>query len=157
MESIINNSYSIRPPLLLLLLLRLKISKFSLLQIASTDRDNNVCCSNKKFIVSALSKTFTSKIFFFELELIGLGYRISIKKSRIRLSLGYSHIIFLLMPKGINIFKKKNRILVYGLNRRVFGDFISNLLKFKKLNPYKLKGLKKKNLIYKLKPGKRSK
>jgi len=97
------------------------------------------------------------RVYFVELELVGLGYRISIKKGRIRLGLGFSHVIFLLIPKNVFIVKRKYRILVYSLDRFSLGSFVASLLRFKKLNPYKLKGLKKKHLVYKLKPGKRSK
>jgi hypothetical protein len=102
-------------------------------------------------------KPFSSRVYFVELELVGLGYRVSLKKGRIRLGLGCSHVIYLLVPKGVFILKKKYRILVYSLDRFSLGSFVASLLKFKKLNPYKLKGLKKRHLLYKLKPGKRSK
>jgi len=103
------------------------------------------------------SKLINGKVYFVELELIGLGYRVSIKKGRIRLGLGFSHVIFLLIPKNVFVIKRKYRILVYSLDRFSLGSFVALLLRFKKLNPYKLKGLKKKHLVYKLKPGKRSK
>lgn len=109
------------------------------------------------FQLISSTKSFSSKIYFVELELIGLGYRVSLKKGRIRLALGYSHVIFLLIPKGVFIIKKKYRILIYSLDRFNLGSFVVSLLRFKKLNPYKLKGLKKRHLVYKLKPGKRSK
>jgi ribosomal protein L6P/L9E len=132
-------------------LLKLKLIKYS--------AENNIFYSNKKNIVSILDKNFSNKLktFFFELELVGLGYRASIKKSRIRLSLGYSHIVFLLIPYSVYVLKKKSKILVYSTNKSLLGTFVSVLLRFKSLNPYKLKGLKRKNLVYKLKPGKRSK
>jgi len=106
---------------------------------------------------SIVPELINDKVYFVELELIGLGYRVSIKKGRIRLGLGFSHVIFLLIPKNVFVVKRKYRILVYSLNRFSLGSFVALLLKFKKLNPYKLKGLKKKHLVYKLKPGKRSK
>lgn len=134
---------------------------FSLLKLKSINYSagNNIFYSNKKDIVNILDKSFSNKLktFFFELELIGLGYRVSVKKSRIRLSLGYSHIVFLLIPYSVYVLKKKSKILVYSPNRLLLGTFVSVLLRFKSLNPYKLKGLRRKNLVYKLKPGKRSK
>jgi ribosomal protein L6P/L9E len=117
--------------------------------------ERKICYHLLKLISSRFCDN--SKIYFTELELVGLGYRVSVKKGRIRLGLGFSHVIYLLVPKNVFIIKRKYRILIYGLDRFNLGSFVASLLRFKKLNPYKLKGLKKRHLVYKLKPGKRSK
>ena len=135
----------------------------SLLPVFCKEDEHKVFYFNKKLCAHLILKLISSKlnsnnkIYFTELELIGLGYRISLKKRRIRLGLGFSHVIYLLIPKNVFIVKRKYRILIYSLDRFNLGSFVASLLRFKKLNPYKLKGLKKRHLIYKLKPGKRSK
>jgi len=116
--------------------------------------NKKLCTHLFKLISSNLS---SNKIYFTELELVGLGYRVSVKKGRVRLGLGFSHVVYLLIPKNVFIIKRKYKILVYSLDRFNLGSFVASLLRFKKLNPYKLKGLKKRHLVYKLKPGKRSK
>jgi len=100
---------------------------------------------------------FVSKVSYTELELIGLGYRFSIKKRVIRLNLGYSHIIFVQIPKFVFFVKRKNRIVFYSLFKLRLSNLIAQLLHFKKLNSYKLKGLKRRLDIFKAKPGKRTK
>jgi large subunit ribosomal protein L6 len=124
-------------------------------------RDKTIVISNKSLLLKNFIKSIlcfsNKKIFYCELDLIGLGYRISIKNKVIRLSLGFSHIIFVLLPDSIFFLKRKNKVLVYGFNKLNLSFFISKLLRFKKLNVYKLKGLKKKYDTFKLKPGKRTK
>jgi large subunit ribosomal protein L6 len=98
-----------------------------------------------------------SKINYTELELIGLGYRLSIKRQVIRLNLGYSHIIFVQVPETVFVIKRKGRIILYSLFKLQLSNLIAKLLHFKKLNAYKLKGLKRRLDVFKLKPGKRTK
>lgn len=125
-------------------------------------RDSSLFTINSKsFFLKNFIKTVTAvgskKIFYSELSLIGLGYRISVKNKVLRLSLGFSHTIFVLLPDFVFLLKRKTKILVYSFNLLNLSLFVSKLLRFKKLNVYKLKGLKKKNDVFKLKPGKRTK
>lgn len=99
----------------------------------------------------------SSKIWFFELELIGLGYKITAKNNVIRLNLGFSHLIFTLLPTSVFFIKKKSKIMLFSSNKLELSMLIARLLQFKPLNPYKLKGIKRKDLVFKLKPGKRTK
>jgi hypothetical protein len=108
---------------------------------------------NKKLFNLSLKK----KIYFSELELIGLGYRVSLKKKIIRLNLGFSHLIFVVLPSSVFLLKRKSRIFFYSLNKTELTSLVACLLRFKRLNMYKLKGLKKRNVVVKLKPGKRTK
>jgi len=98
-----------------------------------------------------------SKIWFYELELVGLGYRISLKNNNIRLNLGFSHVIFLPLPVLTYFVKRKSKILIYSLDKFKLSILVTTLLNFKRINMYKFKGLKLKSKIFKFKPGKRTK
>lgn len=110
-----------------------------------------------KFNFIFFFSTLKKKMYYSELELIGLGYRISVKNKILRLKLGYSHIIFVVIPGLIFVTKRKTKLLVYSLKKKLLSNFVSRLLRFKKLNVYKIKGLKQKAVFTKLKPGKRTK
>ena len=89
------------------------------------------------------------------MELVGLGYRLTIKNRSVRFRLGFSHVIILPIPSSIFLLKRKKRLLVYSTNKEKLSFFVSLLLKLKKMSAYKVKGIKKKNQIFNLKPGKK--
>lgn len=95
------------------------------------------------------------KFWFEELELVGLGYRLTVKGNTLRLRLGFSHVIILTIPKGVFLIKRKKRLLIYSTNKPILTFFVSWLVKLRKMNVYKVKGIKKKNQIFNLKPGKK--
>lgn len=47
--------------------------------------------------------------------------------------------------------------MLFSLNKLELSELVARLLRFKPLNPFKLKGIKRKDLVFKLKPGKRTK
>lgn len=123
---------------------------------------NNSCskqqlCSQDS-VVSKINSSFL-KFWFFELSLVGLGFRFAVKDFgfSFRLNIGYSHSV--LLPVGVNILllKRKKRCLLISSNFFILRKFVFQLLKLRKLSKYKLKGLQLKGTVFKLKPGKRSK
>lgn len=95
------------------------------------------------------------KFWFDELELVGLGYRLTLRGNTIRLRLGFSHVLILTVPPSVFLIKRKKRLLVYSTNRAVLTHFISLLLRLRKMSVYKIKGIKKKSQVFTLKPGKK--
>lgn len=65
------------------------------------------------------------KFWFEELELVGLGYRLTVKGNTLRLRLGFSHVIILTIPKGVFLIKRKKRLLVYSTNKPILTFFVS--------------------------------
>ena len=86
-----------------------------------------------------------------------MGYKITVKNNIIRLNLGFSHLIFTILPFSVFLIKKKSKIMLFSLNKLELSELVARLLRFKPLNPFKLKGIKRKDLVFKLKPGKRTK
>lgn len=95
------------------------------------------------------------KFWFDELELVGLGYRLTLRGNTIRLRLGFSHVLILTVPPSVFLIKRKKRLLIYSTNRAALTHFISLLLRLRKMSVYKVKGIKKKSQIFTLKPGKK--
>lgn len=98
------------------------------------------------------------KLWFYELLIFGLGYRVVIKNNlkTLRLNLGFSHSICLFIPPTLTILKRKKRFLILSSNKVDLLNFLIKLLLIKKFNSYKLKGLHLKGFLFKAKPGKRS-
>lgn len=99
------------------------------------------------------------KLWFTELSLVGLGFRFSVKDvgTSFRLNVGYSHAVLVPILTDLFLLKRKKRCLVVSSSLVNLRSFVTQTLRLKKNNVYKLKGLQLKGLVFKLKPGKRSK
>lgn len=87
-----------------------------------------------------------SKGFKKELEINGVGYRAALDGDKLTLSLGYSHQIEYKIPQGITIIlPKPTQIIVEGISKQLVGEVAANIRNYRKLEPYKGKGIKYKN------------
>ncbi len=83
-----------------------------------------------------------------KLELIGIGYKaVFIDKYILSLSLGFSHDIFIQVPKEIIIkiqsTKGNNTIIILSsYNKQLLGIFSAKIRSFRKPEPYKGKGVR---------------
>ena len=77
------------------------------------------------------------------LELVGLGYRASLKGKDLELSLGFSHPCFFKVPDGITFtLEKQNKIFISGIDKQLVGQTAANIIKLRPPNPYKGKGIR---------------
>lgn len=82
-----------------------------------------------------------------ELELVGVGYRVSNDGQILELSLGYSHSILLQLPKEIKVETKMERnknplILLESCDKQLLGQVCAKIRSFRKPEPYKGKGVR---------------
>ena len=90
------------------------------------------------------------------LELVGVGYRASIKGNQLNLQLGYSHDINFDIPEGIKITVEKQTLLkITGANKQQVGSVASKLKTLRKIEPYKGKGVREKGQYILKKEGKK--
>ena len=90
------------------------------------------------------------------LELIGVGYRASIKGNQLNLQLGYSHDINFDIPEGIKIaVEKQTTLKVTGHDKQLVGSIVSKLKTLRKIEPYKGKGIREKGQYVLKKEGKK--
>lgn len=92
--------------------------------------------------VIGVSEGYTKK-----LEIIGVGFRASMNGEVLELNLGYSHPIFFVPPKGINMEvdtkSGKNPILIIsGVDKELVGQISAKIRSFRKPEPYKGKGVR---------------
>jgi len=94
--------------------------------------------SNVKNIVQGLIEPY--KI---TLEVNGVGYKASVSNNILVLTLGFSHEIFYALPEGIAAkFEKPNLIHLEGDDKVLVGQVASEIIAFRKPEPYKGKGVK---------------
>ena len=94
--------------------------------------------SNIKNIVAGLQTPYKST-----LEINGVGYKASVDKGVLALTLGYSHEIFYALPRGIEAaFEKPNLVIISGDDKVLVGQVTAEIISFRKPEPYKGKGVK---------------
>ena len=90
------------------------------------------------------------------LELVGVGYRAAIKGNKLNLQLGYSHDINFDIPEGIKItVEKQTTLKITGSDKQQIGSIASKLKTFRKIEPYKGKGVREKGQYVLKKEGKK--
>ena len=95
-----------------------------------------------------------------ELELVGVGYRVSEKPNNsIELLLGYTHPIYMQFPAEVKITTKSERnknplITLESCNKELLGLICAKIRSFRKPKPYKGKGVKFVGEVIRRKSGK---
>ena len=90
------------------------------------------------------------------LELVGVGYRASIKDNQLNLQLGYSHDINFDIPEGIKIaVEKQTTLKISGYDKQLVGSIASKIKTLRKIEPYKGKGIREKGQYVLKKEGKK--
>ena len=85
----------------------------------------------------------TSKGYEKTLELIGVGYRASLKDKELSLQLGFSHDIKFNIPENIKITIEKQTIIkISGSDKQLVGAVTSKIKSYRPPEPYKGKGIK---------------
>ena len=94
-----------------------------------------------------------------ELELIGVGYRVANTGNLIEFTLGYSHPIFFYVPDEIKVETamekgKPPSIKLTGIDKQLIGQIAAKIRTFRKIEPYKGKGIRFKGEEIRRKAGK---
>lgn len=81
-----------------------------------------------------------------ELELVGVGYRVSNQGNLMEFSLGYTHNIFIQLPKEIKVETKMERnknpyICLESCDKQLLGLVCAKIRSFRMPEPYKGKGI----------------
>ena len=92
------------------------------------------------------------------LEIVGVGYRATLKGSDIELALGFSHPVLVRAPQGIEFeVPAPNRITIRGIDKQAVGEIAANIRKIRKPEPYKGKGVRYEGEYVRKKAGKAAK
>jgi large subunit ribosomal protein L6 len=91
------------------------------------------------------------------LEIIGVGYRFTLKGNVLVISAGYSHPVEMEIPQGITVEVPSNtEVTVKGINKVLVGEFAANIRKVRQPEPYKGKGIRYKDEHVRRKEGKKA-
>ena len=77
-----------------------------------------------------------------QLEINGVGYGFEVKGKVLQIKAGYSHLVHLDIPAGIEIKQEKNVITLTSHDKQLLGQFAAEVRKVRKPEPYKGKGIK---------------
>ena len=78
-----------------------------------------------------------------KLQLVGVGYRAQAQGDKLNLSLGFSHPVVQMMPKGIKVATPtQTEIVVTGIDKQLVGRIAAEIRDVKPPEPYKGKGVR---------------
>lgn len=88
--------------------------------------------------VTGVSSGFTR-----ELDVVGVGFRCDVKGNLATFSLGYSHPIEFLLPKGVEMaVDKQTHIVLKSHDKQLLGQVAANMRALRPPDPYKNKGVR---------------
>jgi large subunit ribosomal protein L6 len=88
-------------------------------------------------MVIGVTKGFEKK-----LEVNGVGFKIAMEGTKLKMALGFSHDVYYQPPQGVNVSVEANNIVVSGISKQQVGQVAAEIRSFKKPEPYKGKGIK---------------
>ena len=103
-------------------------------------------------LVSGVSEGFSKS-----LEVVGVGYKASVKGNTLIVHAGYSHEVPYELPEGISASVEGNTITISGIDKQLVGHVASCVRKIRKPEPYKGKGIKYVDEVIRRKAGKTAK
>lgn len=82
-----------------------------------------------------------------QLELVGVGYKATAANNTLELSLGYSHNIFMALPKEVtaSALTEKGKapvIVLESIDKQLIGQVAAKIRSLRKVEPYKGKGIR---------------
>jgi len=92
-----------------------------------------------------------------QLEVNGVGYRVTKSGKTLTMNLGYSHPVVMNDPDGIESKVEGNKITVSGIDKEKVGQYAAEIRDKRKPEPYKGKGIKYADEVIRRKVGKTGK
>lgn len=127
--------------------------------------NNNILLIKKNFYLTSLKElekliVGVSYGWYFDLAIFGRGFTFRLftqnDKKYLKIKIGYSHFVFYELPKTIYVIisKKKNRLILFGLNFWDLSKIALEIRNIRSKHTYKIQGIKffDENIV--IKPGK---
>ncbi|MCC8145301.1 MAG: 50S ribosomal protein L6 [Bacteroidales bacterium] len=94
-----------------------------------------------------------------ELELVGVGYRVTNTGNLLDFALGYTHNIYMQLPPEIKVETKSERnknplVILESADKQLLGQVCAKIRSFRKVEPYKGKGVRFVGEVVRRKSGK---
>jgi large subunit ribosomal protein L6 len=92
------------------------------------------------------------------LEIVGVGYRATLKGADLELAVGFSHPVVFRPAPGIEFeVPAQNRVVIRGIDKQQVGEVAAEIRKIRKPEPYKGKGIRYEGEYVRKKAGKAAK
>jgi len=88
-------------------------------------------------MVVGVSQGFSKK-----LEINGVGFRVALAGSDLKMNLGFSHEVIYHLPQGVTATVEQMTITITGISKQQVGQVAAEIRALKKPEPYKGKGIK---------------
>ena len=88
------------------------------------------------------------------MEVNGVGWTASVAGPKLKLVVGYANPIMMDIPKGLKVTVEKQLVKISGPDKRMVGQFASDMRAQRKPEPYNAKGIKYQSEVIKRKSGK---
>lgn len=89
-----------------------------------------------------------------QLEVNGVGYRVAMQGTDLKIEVGYSHPVIYKVPEGVGASVEKNLITLESSDKELLGNTAAEVRKIRKPEPYKGKGIKYVDEVIRRKEGK---
>jgi large subunit ribosomal protein L6 len=91
------------------------------------------------------------------LEIQGVGYRARLQGSALELSVGYSHVVSMPAPDGIEFeVPQPTQVIIRGIDKQLVGEMAARIRRVRPPEPYKGKGIRYEGEQVRRKVGKRA-
>lgn len=87
--------------------------------------------------VEGVSKGFTKT-----LEVVGVGYKVSVQGKNVVLNVGFSHPVNFPLPEGIDAKAEGGKLSITGVDKQLVGEVAATMRRVRPPEPYKGKGIK---------------
>ncbi|MDD3312654.1 50S ribosomal protein L6 [Pseudodesulfovibrio sp.] len=91
------------------------------------------------------------------LEVIGVGYKVSVQGKKVILNVGFSHPVEFDLPEGIEAKAEGSKLTVEGIDKELVGEVAARIRRVRPPEPYKGKGIKYAEEVIRRKAGKSGK
>ena len=88
-------------------------------------------------MITGVSTGFSKK-----LEVNGVGFRVALAGTGLKMNLGFSHEVNYTLPQGVTAAVEQNVITITGIDKQQVGQVAAEIRALKKPEPYKGKGIK---------------
>jgi len=88
------------------------------------------------------------------LEVIGVGYKVSVQGQKIVLNVGFSHPVEFDLPAGLSAKAEGAKLTIEGIDKQLVGEVAAQIRRVRPPEPYKGKGIKYIDEVIRRKAGK---
>ncbi len=107
--------------------------------------------SHLKNMIEGVTDGFTKRLL-----IEGIGFKADIIAGKLQMALGYSHPIIIPVPAELKLVMEKGAIVISGVDKDLVGEYAARIIRWKKPEPYKGKGIRHEGQTIRRKQGKKS-